>query len=284
MDRMRQSTLIVGLAATLALCSAVASPSAARAAGLTPSPAAAPQNVVDLQLVLAVDVSRSMDYNEQRVQRDGYVAAFKSAEVQKAISSGPYGRIAVTYIEWSGVFYQRVLVPWRVIGNDEDALLFADELARAPIATDNRTSISAGLSYAASAFTVSGVDSDRRTIDVSGDGANNEGPALPTVKDRVVRQGININGLPILLDPSPTLGPYGPVSLADYYQDCVIGGPGSFVIPIHTLQDFAPAIRRKLILEIAAISPHIVPVLDVPLDRSKVDCGVADSLRQGGGP
>jgi hypothetical protein len=257
------------------------------AAAATATAAATPQSVVDLQLVLAVDVSRSMDYNEQRVQRDGYVTAFKSQEVQKAISSGPYGRIAVTYVEWSGAFYQRVVIPWRVIGSDEDALAFADELARAQISVDNRTSISAGLSFAASAFNLSGLDSERRTIDVSGDGANNEGPSLPPVRDRVVKSGININGLPILLDPSPTLGPYGRVSLQDYYEDCVIGGPGAFVIPITTLQDFAPAIRRKLILEIAATSPpqpSVVPVIDVTSSRPKVDCILAENLRTGGGP
>jgi hypothetical protein len=238
--------------------------------------------VVDLQLVLAVDVSRSMDFNEQRIQRDGYVTAFRSPEVQQAISSGPYGRIAVTYIEWSGAFFQRVLVPWHIITSDEDAFAFADALARAPLEVDNRTSIAGGLAFAASVFVISGVVSDRMTIDVSGDGANNEGLSLPPVRDRIVKSGININGLPILLDPSPTLGAFGRVSLQDYYEDCVIGGPGSFVIPILSLQDFAPAIRRKLILEIAAITPLVVPVLDQPLGRPKVDCILAENLRTGG--
>jgi hypothetical protein len=243
------------------------------------------QAVVDLQLVLAVDVSRSMDFNEQRIQRDGYVSAFKSPEVQKAISSGPYGRIAVTYIEWSGAFFQRVLVPWRVISSDEDALAFANELAKAPLEVDSRTSISAGLAYAATAFELSGVDSDHRTIDVSGDGANNDGGLLSPVRDRIVADGININGLPILLDPSPILGAYGRVSLQDYYQDCVIGGPGAFVIPITTLQDFGPAIRRKLILEIAMASPRFVPVEDTtPLERRKVDCALAENIRPGFNP
>jgi len=238
--------------------------------------------VVDLQLVLAVDVSRSMDFNEQRIQRDGYVAAFKSPEVQKAISSGPYGRIAITYVEWSGAFFQRVLVPWHILSSDEDILAFADALAKAPLEVDNRTSISGGLLFASSLFITSGVVSDRMTIDVSGDGANNEGPSLPPIRDRIVKSGININGLPILLDPSPTLGAFGRVSLQDYYEDCVIGGPGAFVIPILTLQDFAPAIRRKLILEIAAVTPQVVPVLDQPLGRPKVDCLLAENLRTGG--
>jgi hypothetical protein len=260
---------------------AAAAPGPGLAAGTTSGSSA----VVDLQLVLAVDVSRSMDFNEQRIQRDGYVTAFKSPEVQQAIASGPYGRIAVTYIEWSGAFFQRVLVPWHVIGSDEDALAFADALAKAPLEVDNRTSISGGLLYAASAFVASGVVSERMTIDVSGDGANNEGASLPPIRDRIVKQGININGLPILLDPSPTLGAFGRVSLQDYYEDCVIGGPGAFVIPVLSLKDFGPAIRRKLILEIAAATPQapqLVPVLDQPLGRPKVDCLLAENLRTGG--
>jgi Protein of unknown function (DUF1194) len=248
--------------------------------------AAVADNVVDLQLVLAVDVSRSMDSNEQRIQRDGYVDAFKSPEVQQAINSGPYGRIAVTYIEWSSSTFQRVLVPWRIIASNQDAIAFADELAKAPIETNSRTSISSGLSFAATRFSRSGLVSDRRTIDVSGDGPNNEPPSLPPVRDRVVAQGININGLPILLDPSQTFGAFGQVSLQDYYQDCVIGGPGSFVIPITSLGDFAPAIRRKLVLEIAEAAQRggVIPVDDPqPSARPKIDCLLAERLSGGGG-
>jgi len=232
---------------------------------------------VDLQLVLAVDVSLSMNQTEQRIQRDGYVAAFKSQEVMKAIGSGAMGRIAVTYIEWSSYNYQRVVVPWHVIGDDEGALLFADELERAPISRDTRTSISNALSFIERVFATSGFDSDRRTIDVSGDGANNDGQSLPAVRDRLVEQGITINGLPILLSPTPTLGALGPVSLQDYYEDCVIGGPMSFVVPVKSLDDFAPAIRRKLVMEIAAMAPQVVPVVERILDTPKVDCLLAES-------
>src|SRR5688572_9519545 len=116
------------------------------------APAAPPRNYVDLQLILAVDVSRSMDDNEQRVQRDGYVAAFRSDELHRAIASVPYGRIAVTYVEWSGQAYQHVLIPWRIISSDEDALVFADDLARAPLAVDSSTSIAGALKFAANAF------------------------------------------------------------------------------------------------------------------------------------
>jgi hypothetical protein len=243
----------------------------------TATPAAAGANVVDLQLVLAVDVSLSMNPIEQRIQRDGYIAAFKSPEVMRAITSGPMGRIAVTYIEWSGYRYQRIVVPWQVIGDEEEALLFADALERAPIGHDTRTSISVALLFAAKAFSTSGFNSERRTIDISGDGANNDGRSLTLVRDRVVEQGITINGLPILLAPTPTMGPLGPVSLQDYYEDCVIGGPTAFVVPVRSLEDFAPAIRRKLILEIVAVTPQVVPVLEQQLDRPKVDCLLAEA-------
>src|SRR5262249_19111359 len=139
--------------------------------------------------------------------------------------------------------------------------------------------ISSGLGFAATLFNISGMDSDRRTIDVSGDGANNDGPSLTPVRDSVVRQGININGLPILLDPTPTFSSFGRVPLQDYYEDCVIGGPGASSLPITDLKVFAPAIRRKLILEIATLAPQtgIVPVVDA--DRPKVDCALAETFR-----
>jgi hypothetical protein len=278
MQRIRAIAIVAGLFAAAATPAGAAAPRA-------PAPAPAGK-YVDLQLVLAVDVSRSMDYNEQRIQRDGYVDAFRSAEVARAIASGPYGRIAVTYVEWSGAFYQQVLVPWQILGSAEDAKRFADTLARAPIGVDNRTSISSGLSFSAGTFAASGLDSDRRTIDVSGDGPNNEGPSLVPVREYVLKQGININGLPLLLDPSPTLGQYGRVSLSDYYEDCVIGGPGSFVIPVLKLTDIAPAIRRKLILEIAAVPPEQFGVVPVQAfsERTKIDCALAELLRGGGGP
>jgi hypothetical protein len=234
-------------------------------------------NYVDLQLVLAVDVSGSMDYYEQQVQRDGYVQAFRDPEVVSAITSGPYGRIAVTYVHWAGAFFQQAIVPWTVIGSKDDASAFAALLSKAPYDSQRGTSISSGLLYAASAFDVSNVESDRRTIDISGDGSNNDGTALVPVRDRLVRQGITINGLPILVNPSPVPGALFATGLDDYYHDCVIGGPTSFVVPIKTLQGFGPAIRRKLILEIAALPPSslLTPVAGTPT----VDCAAAERNR-----
>ena len=235
---------------------------------------------VDLQLVLAVDISRSMDANEQNVQRSGYVAAFRDPDVMAAITSGAYGKIAVTYVEWAGAFYQRTVVPWQVIGSDTDSQAFAAKLAAAPLHSESRTSISGGLLFAASAFTRSGVQSDRRSIDVSGDGSNNDGRPLTPVHDQLVSQGITINGLPILIDPSPIYTP-NPVSLADYYHDCVIGGPDAFVIPITKLDQFADAIRRKLILEIAAARPQALPAAQTSPAPAAVDCTRAEQFTGG---
>jgi hypothetical protein len=260
-------------ATILASAIAIAAPAAA-------SPPAT--SYVDLQLVLAVDVSGSMDFNEQRVQRQGYVDAFRHQEVLRAIRSGPYGRIAVTYVEWSSAFYQVIVMPWRVIGDEEEVLGFAADLERAPISREGRTSISGALIHAASAFPASGLISERRTIDISGDGANNDGTPVTPARDQIVRQGITINGLPILINPSPMVGG---IRLDDYYRDCVIGGPGSFVIPVTALADFAPAIRRKLVLEIAAAPPPDRPQLEpvqLLLPQTGVDCLAGERSRAQG--
>jgi hypothetical protein len=257
------------VAASALLAGIAASPPAARAA---------PQ-YADLALILAVDVSRSMDYDEQRVQRDGYVAAFRSAELQEAIRSGAYGRIAVAYMEWSSAYYQEVLVPWTVIGTATEVNAFADLLNRVPIMTDSRTSISSALQFAQNYFHAVPVTTDRRTIDVSGDGPNNDGLALLPVRDRLVADGVTINGLPILIRPSNLFGPFGTVRLDDYYRSCVTGGPGSFVIAVEDLKGFATAIRRKLILEIVSAASEVVPVSAFRDELPKVDCGAAEQPR-----
>jgi hypothetical protein len=248
--------------------------------GMGSPQAARPDNYVDLQLVLAVDVSQSMASLgdvKQKLQRNGYVDALRSPEVLRAITSGLYGRIAVTYIEWSSPRYQRVVVPWRVIADEEDALVFADDLAKAPISLDFSTSISAVLLYAEGLFLHSGLASTRRAIDVSGDGTNNGGYSLPPVRDQVLRQGIVINGLPILIDSKPV---YSGGTLADYYEDCVIGGPDSFLVAITDLSQFGGATKRKLVREItsgreiASVDqpPRLFPVVQTVLPRSQTDC------------
>ncbi len=234
-------------------------------------------NYVDLQLVLAVDISGSMDFNEQQVQRDGYVRAFRDPEILRAITSGPYGRIAVTYVRWAGAFLQEVSVPWTVIGSKAEADGFAAAIDRAPLYTAPRTSVSTALSYANSQFAASGLTSDRRTIDISGDGSNNDGPRVAPIRERILASGVTINGLPIVINPGTVGG--GLVTIDAYYQDCVIGGPGSFSIAVKANQDFAPAIRRKLILEIASgpvADDLLIPVSSI-LPVPKVNCTVVDA-------
>jgi hypothetical protein len=260
--------------------SALAVAVALAVAAVLPARASSPSfdRYVDLQLVVAVDISGSMDYYEQQVQRDGYVAAFRDPEVIKAITSGPYGRIAVTYVRWAGGFIQEAAVPWRIVGSQADAHEFAEAIRNAPLYTERGTSISSALNFSLSAFSVSGVDSDRRTIDISGDGANNDGPPVAPVRERILGQGITINGLPILLNPSGVPGNF--VGLDAYYQDCVVGGPGSFSIPVRKIEEFAPAIRRKLILEIAAVPPRELDIAIEPVSSilpvPRVNCAAAD--------
>jgi Protein of unknown function (DUF1194) len=207
------------------------------------------QLLVDLELVLAVDVSLSMDLDEQRLQRDGYITAFRDGEVQKAITSGPHGRIAVTYMEWAGPSVQNVVVPWTIIDGSAAAHALADKLEAQPISRARMTSISQGLVFAAQLFDSSGVKGIRRVIDVSGDGPNNAGPLVTLVRDQVVAQGIAINGLPILLKKPASF--FDIADLDVYYRECVIGGAGAFMIPVRERFEFKTATRRKLLLEIA---------------------------------
>src|SRR5438105_9706045 len=205
---------------------------------------------VDVELVLAVDVSYSMDPDEQALQREGYVFALTSPEFLNALKGGIHGRIAVTYFEWAGVTDQKILMPWRLIDGAASARAVADEIGRAPYRRAYRTSISGALTFAAPLFESSGHRGIRRVIDVSGDGTNNQGPLVVPVREEVVAKGITINGLPIMLrKPQP-----GSIDIEDldiYYEDCVIGGPGAFVVPIKEREKVKDAVRTKLVLEIA---------------------------------
>ncbi|MGF1651087.1 MAG: DUF1194 domain-containing protein [Hyphomicrobiaceae bacterium] len=212
---------------------------------------------VDLQLVLAVDVSLSMDEVEQRLQRDGFIEAFREPEVVKAITTGEFRRIAVTYVEWGGAGFQRVVVPWRVIDGEESAAAFSRELAAQPIRREQRTSISQALIFSSTLFENSGLTSKRRVIDVSGDGPNNSGLPVAEVRDKLVSAGIIINGLAIQLPRSTSNNTlFDLPDLDRYYADCVVGGEGSFVLPIVDQLQFGIAIRQKLLLEIADLGPH----------------------------
>jgi len=215
---------------------------------------------VDLELVLAVDVSMSMDVVEQKNQRQGYVAAFRSDEIVRAIQQGVTGRIGVTYVEWAGAGVQQVVVPWSVVSDAASADAFAKRLNAQPITRARMTSISGALLMSAALFEANTLKGYRRVIDVSGDGPNNGGAFVDDARNRVVKQGITINGLPFQF-PRPE-GVYSYFDLPDldkYYAGCVIGGPGAFMIAVKEPSKFAEAIKRKLLLEIADLKPVTPP-------------------------
>lgn len=221
--------------------------------GVSARGSSAQETAVDLELVLAVDVSLSMDLEEQRLQRDGYVEAFRDPEVIKSIASGPSGRIAVTYVEWAGPGNHIVVLPWTIVDSAASAQDFSRRLELAGISRARMTSISSALEFSESLFASSGVRGMRRVIDVSGDGPNNAGPPVVPIRDALVAKGIVINGLPIVLKRPTSF--FDLENLDQYYTDCVIGGTGSFMIPIKEPGEFRSATRRKLLLEIAGLMP-----------------------------
>ena len=218
---------------------------------------------VDLELVLAVDVSVSMNKQELEIQRAGYAAALKDPEVLQAIQSGPHGRIAVAYFEWAGVTSQQLIVPWTVVGGSEDARAVAAKLDRLPGWQPRRTSISGALDFGVALLADSPYEAERQVIDVSGDGTNNEGRPVTEARDAAVANGVTINGLPVMADLD-TFSGNDVARLDDYYRQCVTGGPGSFVISISNWDEFPAAIRRKFLMEIArepVQSPQRPPVV-----------------------
>jgi hypothetical protein len=233
---------------------------------------------VDTELVLAVDVSYSMDPDEQALQREGYALALTSREFMQALGEGANGKIAVTYMEWAGQFDQRVVVPWRLIEGPESADSVAAEISAAPYRRASRTSISGGLRFARTLFDASGFHGLRRVIDVSGDGANNSGPLVVPVRDEVVAAGITINGLPIILKRANP-GTMDIENLDVYYEDCVIGGPGAFVIPIRERAKFIEAIRTKLVLEVAGREPQPRAV-PASAKAPRISCTIGETMWQ----
>ena len=244
-------------AAMFALVSAFAGPATAQV-----------ETEVDLALVLAVDVSRSMDPDEQQLQRDGFVEAFRSPLVHDAIRSGMLGRIAVTYMEWSGENDQQVVMPWRILEGPDSANAFAERLSQAPIGRIFQTSIAGAIDFSANLLAKSGVAPARRVIDISGDGPNSSGRMVTLARDEAVAKGIVINGLPIMLKRPTGFGDME--NLDEYYQDCVIGGPASFMVPIRDKQQFAEAIRSKIIREIAGREPE--PTVQKAQAKPSIDC------------
>ena len=230
---------------------------------------------VDVELFLAVDVSRSMNPDELEIQRFGYSQALMDADVLAAINAGPLGRIAVTYVEWAGDQAQRVVVPWQIVATRQDAEAIADTITATKSPGMRRTSISGALAFAMDSFEDNGFTGLRRVIDVSGDGPNNQGGPVTKMRDAAAAQGFVINGLPLMtVDLLSEF--WGIPDLDIYYENCVITGPGAFVIPVQSWDEFPAAIKRKLILEISALPPRIMPVQFAP--PSPYDCLVGEKM------
>jgi hypothetical protein len=220
-----------------------------------PAQAAEP---VDLLLVLASDVSRSVDQAKFKLQRDGYAAAIADQRVLEAITAGRHRRIAVAFVEWSGVSSQRVVIDWTVIDGEQSARKFGDLMVELPRSFAERTSISGGIDFAMGVLAQAPYQSARRTIDVSGDGTNNSGRDVTLARDEAVAAGVTINGLVILSERPMAWNPEHtnpPGGLAHYYRTNVIGGPGAFVITAEDFNSFGQAIVKKLIAEIADAGP-----------------------------
>jgi hypothetical protein len=229
---------------------------------------------VDLELVLAVDISYSMDMDELRLQRDGYVTAITSKPVLDAIRQGIHGKIAVAYVEWAGSNQQKVILDWTLIDGPETAGAFADRLAETAPSRAYRTSISTALTFSAPLFDKNAYNGLRRVIDVSGDGPNNQGILVTQARDMVVAQGISINGLPLSLK-APNSMSVDVDDLEGYYRDCVIGGPGAFVVSLNDKAKFAEAIREKLVLEISDAMP---PPKFIPTQAKPTNCAIGEQI------
>jgi len=234
--------------------------------------------LVDVELVIAVDVSYSMDMDELAVQREGYAQAIVSKEFLQALKSLPIGKISVTYFEWAASSDQKIIIPWRVIDGPETADAVADEIMKTPIRRASRTSISGAIYFAMPLFEANPYRGLRRVIDISGDGPNNNGLPVLGARDIALAKGITINGLPIMVK-EPSYSTMDIENLDWYYEDCVIGGPGSFVVPIKDREKFKEAIRTKLLLEVAGRTPErrIVPVAE---REPRVSCLIGEKIWQ----
>jgi hypothetical protein len=233
---------------------------------------------VDVELVLAVDVSYSMDMDELALQREGYAQAIVSKEFLQALKNGPHGRIAVTYFEWAASTDQKIIIPWRVIDGPETADAVANEISKAPIRRASRTSISGAINFAMPLFDENPHRGLRRVIDISGDGPNNNGAPVVIARDAALEKGIVINGLPIMVK-EPSYSTMDIDNLDLYYEDCVIGGPGAFVVTIKDREKFKEAIRTKLLLEVAGRTPER-PVIPAAGREARDNCMIGEKIWQ----
>ncbi|MFK4501887.1 hypothetical protein ABIF86_006178 [Bradyrhizobium japonicum] len=231
---------------------------------------------VDVELVLAVDVSYSMDTGELLLQREGYAEAIVSNEFLQALKAGPNRRLALVYVEWSGPNDQKIIVPWRLIDSRESAAAVAAEIAKAPVRMGSRTSISGAIDFALPLFDADPYRGLRRVIDVSGDGVNNDGSPVTIARDAALARGITINGLPIMLEGRlPSQMDIDDLDL--YYEDCVIGGSGSFMVTIRSRDGFKEAIRTKLVLEVAGGVPRD-RIVSVTEREPRISCLIGEAI------
>lgn len=219
------------------------------------APARAEDSQVDLLLVLAADISRSVDERKFRLQRDGYATALTDPRVLRAMSAGPLGRIALSFMEWASDGDQIVIVDWTAVGTETDAETVAKRIREAPRAFMGRTSISTAIDASMALLAKAPFQAQRRVIDVSGDGTHNSGRPVTVARDAALAQGVTINGLVILSDVPLATNPmhtHPPGGLTAYYENNVVGGPGAFVVEAQSFESFGQSLISKLIKEIAS--------------------------------
>jgi hypothetical protein len=251
----------------------------AGAATLQPSSRTVKQNAdptVDVELIFAVDVSHSMTLDELAVQREGYADAIQSNEFVQALRAGPIGKISVTYFEWSSSDDQRIIVPWRLIDGPESAAAVAKDIMKIPVQRGTHTSISGAIRFAMPLFDQDPYTSTRQVIDISGDGPNNNGPPVASIRARALEMGIVINGLPIMMNESSSMMDIQ--HLDWYYDDCIVGGPGSFTVPINGRDGFKHAILIKLLREVSDRTPQTVSVRKAADRQPRVDCAIREKI------
>ena len=241
--------------------------------------AAQDKKEVDLALVLAIDISGSIDPDEARLQRQGYVEAFRDPVIVKAILGGNHGRIAVAYFEWSDAWVQKLLIDWTLLDSEAAIEAFARRLSDAPISIARRTSISGAIRYAVPMYGRLPYDPERKVLDISGDGSNNDGGLVTDLRHDALKERIVINGLPIMNGRPNPFGFPAEDDLDKYYLHCVTGGPRSFVEVARSFEDFPRAIRKKLLQEVADIGPlNDFDIGDLGIERHRVQ--LAQSSRR----
>ncbi|MEQ9038801.1 MAG: DUF1194 domain-containing protein [Silicimonas sp.] len=241
-------------------------------------PAAAQPVEVDVELSLMVDVSRSMGPAELEIQRRGYAEAIASDEVVNVILNSFTGAIAITYVEWAGQYLQRTVVPWTVIDSPQAARAVSAQLTADFNYAMRRTSISGAIEYAHFDIETNDFTGLRRVIDISGDGPNNDGTPVTGARDAAVEAGLIINGLPLMTEDSTSR--WGIDDLDVYYWECVVGGPGAFVIPVLDWDDFPMAVRRKLVLELVGPAEVVFAQARSGQTEDGYDCLIGEKLRQ----